>query len=438
MSASSISVAIIGAGPAGFYAADALIRKNVECEIDIIDYLPTPYGLIRAGVAPDHQTTKKISRSFEKTALNEKCRFFGNIKVGKDISVSKLNEFYDVIILAVGANSDRPLGIPGEDKKGIIGSATFVSWYNAHPDFVDLKPDLDTKNVVIVGNGNVAIDVARVLVKTRKEMVSSDLPDYASEAIENSKISDVFMIGRRGPVEAKFTNVELREMGELENAVSLVDLKIIPEKIEGNWSDRDIRLKEKNLETLRQFTKNTNKSAPKRVHFEFWSKPTKILGNSSVEGIQMEKTVLKDGKVIGTGEFYEIECGLIIPAIGYRSLPIEALPFNYEEDVVLNNNGRVSDGIYAVGWIKRGPSGVISTNRPDGVLVADHIIEDFSKGGLKKGRSSFEDYLKEQNITFINFDNWKKIENAEVSAATPPTPRKKLYRIDKMLEVGMG
>jgi ferredoxin--NADP+ reductase len=225
-------------------------------------------------------------------------------------------------------------------------------------------------------------------------------------------------------------------MGELENAVSLVDSNIIPEKIEGNWSDRDIRLKEKNLGTLRQFTKNSINTAPKRVHFEFWSKPTKILGNSSVEGIQMEKTVLKDGKVIGAGEFYEIECGLIIPAIGYRSLPLEDLPFNYEEDVILNNDGRVSDGIYAVGWIKRGPSGVISTNRPDGVLVADHIQKDFSDGGIKKGRVSFEDYLKKQAISVVSFDNWKNIENAEVLAATPPTPRKKLYRIDKMLEVG--
>lgn len=430
-----LSVVIVGAGPAGFYAADALLKKGIDCQIDFVDYLPTPYGLIRAGVAPDHQTTKKVSRSFEKIALNERCEFFGNVHLGRDISVEHLKNIYDVVIVAVGADADNRLGIPGDDKKGVIGSATFVSWYNAHPDFVNLCPDLDTKNVVILGNGNVAIDVARVLVKTRAEMSSSDLPEYAGLAIENSPITDVYMIGRRGPIEAKFTNVELREMGELTEAVSLVKEEQLPDSIGELENARERRLKQKNLDTLKTFAKNKPDDAKKRVHFGFWSRPLKILGDKKVEAIEMEETVLEVGKVVGTGKIYEIDCGLVIPAIGYKSIAIKGLPFDSLNSIISNIDGRVEEGVYVVGWIKRGPSGVISTNRPDGVLVADHISADFTSGGAKTGRKNFKKLLNELGVNFINFEGWKMIEEAESKAASEASPRKKIERIDEMIAI---
>ena len=219
----ALSVAIIGSGPGGFYTAEALVKLDPDCEVDIIDELPTPFGLIRAGVAPDHQTTKKVQKTFGRTALEPQIRFFGNVKVGRDISINELKEMYDAVILAVGSPVDKPLGIPGEDKKGVIGAAALVGWYNGHPDFVDLDPDLDTKAVAVIGNGNVAIDIARVFAKTDAEMAETDIPDYAWNAIRNSPLTDIYMFGRRGPVEASFTNVELREMGHLQNAAAIID-----------------------------------------------------------------------------------------------------------------------------------------------------------------------------------------------------------------------
>ncbi|MBM3540671.1 MAG: hypothetical protein FJX51_01365, partial [Alphaproteobacteria bacterium] len=247
----TLSVAIVGSGPSGFYTAAALLEQGVDCAIDIIDRLPTPYGLIRGGVAPDHQTTKRVMRAYERTALDPKVRFYGNVNVGTDVSLDALRAMYDAVVLAVGAPFDRPLGIPGEDKKGVFGSAAFVGWYNGHPDFRDLNPDLNTKAAVVIGNGNVAIDIARVLVKTKAEMATTDLPDYAEAAIRNSPITDVYMVGRRGPVEAKFTNVELREMGELEDCHPVLDGTQLPEQVTGEMSDRDRRLREKNMATLR-------------------------------------------------------------------------------------------------------------------------------------------------------------------------------------------
>lgn len=430
----TVSVAIIGTGPAGFYTADALIKKGVDCTIDLIDRLPTPYGLIRFGVAPDHQTTKKVSRAFEKTAVAEACRFFGNVEVGRDVSLAEMREMYDAVVLAVGAGHDRLAGIPGEDKKGVIGSATFVGWYNAHPDLRHLDPDLNTRNVVVIGNGNVAIDIARVLVKTREEMADSDLPEYATAAIEASPITDVYMMGRRGPIEAKFTNVELREMGELKNAVPLVDAAQLPDEVGDLDNPRDQRLKEKNLATLKEFTKFKVADAAKHVHFGFYANPVEILGGDHVEGLRLEKTKVEEGRAVGTGEFFEIECGLVIPAVGYRSLPVADVPFDDKKSIVVHDDGRVAPGLYAVGWVKRGPSGVISTNRPDGVAAAEHIAEDCGAGG-KPGRTALSALLAERGIRVVDFDDWKKIESAEIAAAEGPAPRRKFETLTEMLDV---
>ena len=434
----TISVAIIGSGPAGCYTADALLKSDVDVRVDVIDRLPTPFGLIRAGVAPDHQTTKKIQKKFGATLANPSVQYFGNVDIGRDLSLAELREMYDAVVLAVGAPYDHKLGIPGEDKTGVYGSASFVGWYNAHPDLRNLDPALDIKAAAVVGVGNVAIDAARVLVKTNEEMAVSDLPAYAAEVIQSSPITDVYIIGRRGPIEAKFTNVELREMGKLEHCVSLVDPAQLPEEVgDVGLSDRDKRLKERNLNTLKEFAECKPDDKAKRVHFVFYASPVEVLGGDRVEGLKLERTKIEDGRAVGTGEFFEIECGLVIPAIGYRGTSIEGAPFDERRCIVPNDDGRVEDGLYAVGWIKRGPTGVIATNRPDGEAAAKHILEDI-QSGQKPGRVAFETLLAERNVTIVDAAGWEKIEAVENEAAKPPAPRLKFDNIVDMLAVVKG
>jgi len=434
----TISVAIIGSGPAGCYTADALLKSDVDVQVDVIDRLPTPFGLIRAGVAPDHQTTKKIQKKFGATLANPSVQYFGNVDIGRDLSLAELREMYDAVVLAVGAPYDHKLGIPGEDKTGVYGSASFVGWYNAHPNLRNLDPALDIKAVAVVGVGNVAIDAARVLVKTNEEMADSDLPAYAAEAIQSSPITDVYIIGRRGPIEAKFTNVELREMGKLEHCVSLVDPAQLPEEVgDFDLSDRDKRLKERNLNTLKEFAECKPDDKAKRVHFVFYASPVEVLGGDRVEGLKLEQTKIEDGRAVGTGEFFEIDCGLVIPAIGYRGTSVEGAPFDERRCIVPNDDGRVEDGLYAVGWIKRGPTGVIATNRPDGEAAAAHILEDI-QSGQKPGRTAIEKHLAERDVQVVDIAGWEKIEAVENESAKPPAPRLKFDNIGDMLAVVKG
>ncbi len=428
----TINVAVIGAGPSGFYTVDALLKADKDIRVDIIERLPTPFGLIRGGVAPDHQTTKKVARVYEKTALTDGVGYFGNVEVGRDVTIAELQEMYDAIVLAVGAPRDRKLGIPGEDKTGVFGSADFVGWYNGHPDFTDLAPDLNTNTVVVIGQGNVAVDTARVLVKTPKEMTETDIADHAADAIAASPITDVYMVGRRGPIEAKFTNVELREMGKLEDCQPVIDPAQLPDEVTGDWSDRDLRLKERNLATMKEFPDVDPAGKSKRVHFTFFAKPVEILGGDKVEGIRMEHTRVEDGRSVGTGEFFEIECGLVIPAIGYFSDPFPGVPFDADNGIVVHDEGRVGDGIYAVGWIKRGPTGVIGTNKPDGDIAATQIVEDIADG-TKPGREALEALLDERSVRHLRYQDWQTIDAAEVAAAKPGAPRRKFVTIDSML-----
>ena len=428
-----VSVAIVGSGPAGFYTADALLKSGADVRIDIIERLPTPFGLIRDGVAPDHQTTKKVSAKFERTALSEQVRYWGNVEVGRDVGLAELRRMYDAVVLCVGAPLDRPLGIPGEDKQGVLGSAAFVGWYNGHPDFRDLDPDLNTSAVAVVGVGNVAIDVARVLVKTEAEMATSDLTGYAAKAIRSAPLTDVYMFGRRGPVEAKFTNVELREMGKLENSVPQVDAAQLPDGV-GNLPDRDRRLKERNLATLREFAARRADEKPKRVHFRFYAAPVEVLGGDRVEGLRLERTRVEKGRAVGTGELFDIACGVVIAAIGYRSDPVEGAPFDGDRQIVANTDGRVADGLYAAGWIMRGPTGVISSNRADCAAVAEHIGADVPEG-KKPGREALEALLRERRVRPVSYAEWKKIEAAEAANATPPAPRRKFVTVEDMLAV---
>ena len=429
----SISVVIVGSGPSGFYVAEALIKSEADVVIDIVDRLPTPYGLIRGGVAPDHQKTKRVTRAYEKTAINDAVQFYGNVELGQDINLAELREIYDAVVLTIGMPGDSKLGIPGEEKKGVIGSAAFVGWYNGHPDFRDLDPYLNTENVVVIGNGNVAIDVARVLVKTPEEMTEADLPRHVGEAIQASPITDVYMVGRRGPVEAKFTNVELREMGHLTDAAAIIDPNDLPDEVKGDWSDRDRRLRERNLESLRGFSAQSRDGETKSVHFTFYAKPVEILGDDTVTGIRLEKTQVVDGRALGTGEFFEIACGLVVPAIGYVLEPPKDIPFDEKTGTISNDSGRVDDGVYTAGWAKRGPTGVIGTNKPDGQDTVALLLEDI-RDGLKPGRNAFEKLLKGRNVRRINFADWKTIDEAEVSNAKPGSPREKFVTATEMLQ----
>ena len=417
----TLSVAIVGSGPAGFYTADALLKADPACRIDIIDRLPTPYGLIRFGVAPDHEKTKNVMRGFARTASDDRVNFYGDVDIGEALSLDELREMYDAVVLAVGAAHDRRLGIPGEDKAGVVGSASFVNWYNAHPDFVDRTPDLDTSSVVIIGAGNVAIDVARVLVKTPAEMAATDLPDYAARPIHGAPISDVYMVARRGPVEAKFTNVELREMGHLEQCVPQVAAADLPDEVTGEMSPRDRRVREKNLETLRAFSGREAGEKPKRVHFVFFASPVEILGGERVEAIRFERTRVENGRAVGTGEHFEIACGLAVAAVGYLSLPVDGAPFDHKQGVVVNEEGRVGPGLYAVGWIKRGPTGVIGTNKPDGRDAAQQIVDDLGSGGGKPGREGLEALLCARGRRWVDLEGWQRIEAAE--SRLPPRAR---------------
>jgi len=428
-----ISIAIIGAGPAGFYTAEALLDGVPDARIDIVERLPTPFGLIRAGVAPDHQTTKKVAKRFQQTALRELVRYYGNVEVGRDVTIDELREIYDAVIFAVGAPADRTLGIPGEDKPGVHGSTAFVGWYNGHPDYRGLKPRMDTRAAVIVGNGNVALDVARVLVKSRQEMAVSDLPDHAAESIHRSPISDVYVLGRRGPAEAKFTNVELREMGRLEECAPLVEPPVLQPSTEA-LSDRDRRLSEKNLATFGEFIEAASGNKPKRVHFRFFTAPVEIIGDDRVEGIRVETTRLENGRTVGTGETSVIPCGLIVVAIGYRGLPFDGIPFDPVRGLIPNDDGRIGKGLYAVGWAKRGPTGIIASNRPDGLTCAEQIQADIRQG-TRPGREALDRILSKRHVRTVTFDDWLEIDAAETQSAVGPAPRRKFTTFAEMLAV---
>jgi NADPH-dependent glutamate synthase beta subunit-like oxidoreductase len=434
----TLSIAIIGSGPSAFYTVGALIKEDADCTIDVIERLPCPFGLIRGGVAPDHAKTKNVARAYERSALDARVNYYGNVEVGRDISFAELTERYDAVVLAIGSALDRPLGIPGDDKPGVIGAAAFVGWYNGHPDFRDLEPNLDTEGVVVVGNGNVAIDCARVLAKTPKEMAETDLADHAAEAIQAAPIKDIYMCGRRGPIEAKFTNVELREMGELENCAPVVDAAQIPDSIPDDvaagMDERDLRLRERNLETLRSFIGAETAGKEKRMHFAFFSNPVEVLGDGAAEAVKMEKTEVREGRAVGSGEFFEVPCGLVISAIGYRGEIFDGVDFDDWAGVAVNEDGRVAPGVYAVGWIKRGPTGVIGTNKHDGDLAAKQILEDFS-AGAKPGRAALEALLAERGIRWVSYADWQKIDAAEVAAANPGAPRRKFTRVEDMLAV---
>ncbi|MDV7339517.1 FAD-dependent oxidoreductase [Terasakiella sp. A23] len=419
----SAKIAIIGSGPSGFYAADTFAKKLKGCQIDIIDRLHTPFGLVRAGVAPDHQGTKNVTRQFERTMQNDNVRFVGNVEIGRDVNFAELKDLYDIVFLAIGASKDRKMGIVGEDLKGVYGSAEFVGWYNGHPDFVDLAPVLGPKGVVIIGNGNVAIDIVRVLAKSSDEMEGSDLCVHAEEKIRSANVADFYMVGRRGAAQAAFTPSEANELGHLQECHPVIlndDLTETPV----DDDPKALKNKEKNLEILKELTGAERGSKDKTLHMQFWAKPIAILGDDRVTGIKLERTHLVDGKVRGTGETFEIEASSVISAIGYETAAFEGLPM--DGTIVKNTDGIVTPGVYVSGWAKHGPQGTIPTNRKESMEMAKRAIEDFADASDKEGPAGLDKLLSERGVMSVDFDNWKVLEQQEIDAAREGRVREKI------------
>lgn len=428
----TLSIAIIGAGPAGFYAAEAAVKKwGADVRVDIIDRLPTPYGLIRAGVAPDHQSIKAVTKRYEGTALGEGVRFVGHVMVGRDVSVAELLGLYDAVVLSVGAPHDKPVGIPGDDLPGVIGSAAFVGWYNGHPDFADLRVPLDHHGVAVIGNGNVAIDCARVLAKTPAELATSDIAQHALMALEGSGVRDVHIVGRRGPHQASFTTKEVGELGHLERAQPLLRAADLPPEAEDAGLEPGHR---KMVAHLRGFAAAERTDKPVTIHFEFFRRPVAVEGNGRAERLIVETTQLEDGRAVGTGELHAIPCGLVIAAIGYRTSTIAGVPYSDRDGrFVSDAAGRILPGLYASGWARRGPSGTIGTNRPDGFSVVDAIEADVTgpKGGA--GGAGLDALLAGRGVRATHFGDWQTLDAAEVARARPGAPREKIVSVGEML-----
>jgi NADPH-dependent glutamate synthase beta subunit-like oxidoreductase len=425
-------IAIVGSGPAGYYTAEALQKKYGEdVRVDIIDRLPVPYGLIRTGVAPDHQSIKAVSRRYEAVNLSDNVRFVGNVTVGKDVSIAELQTLYDAVVLATGAPDDRPLGIPGDALPGVVGSAAFVGWYNGHPDFAGLTPPLTGPGAVVVGNGNVALDVARILAKTRDEFVGADIVNHALNALDRSGIKRVSILGRRGPHQIAMTPKELGELGHLARATPLVDPADLPPEDDDAVLEPGMR---KSVSHLREFARGD--AAPKEIalDFDFFAMPIAIEGEGKVERIIVERTKLDaDLRSVGTGERYVIPCALVVACIGYQTPPIEGVPYEHGRGRFANVDGRILPGLYCVGWARRGPSGTIGTNRPDSYAVVDCLVEDIGEGSGKVGRPALDALLGERGVDIVTFRDWQKIEAAEVARARQGAPREKFVNIAEML-----
>jgi ferredoxin--NADP+ reductase len=428
----TLQLAIVGSGPAGYYTAEAAQKLNGgDVRIDIIDRLPTPFGLIRAGVAPDHQSIKAVSRRYEKTALTENVRFVGNVTVGDGgVSVDELLKLYDAVVLATGAPTDRPLGIPGEDLPGVLGSAAFVGWYNGHPDFARLAPPLENEAVVVIGNGNVAIDCARILAKLPEEFEGADIVQHAVDALGTSQVKRIHIVGRRGPHQVSFTPKELGEMGELARASPVVDPAVFPPVEDDDALEPGLR---KVVTTLRAFAAaGPDPEKPVRVYFDYFLRPVEVLGDSRVEGLRLERTRLVEGRAEGTGEMVDIPCGMVVSCIGYRTLPIAGVPYDDRGGRFVNEEGRVAPGLYCVGWARRGPTGTIGTNRPDGFAIADRVAAEIVPAG-KPGRAGLDAITAEKGIDIVTFRDWQKIDAAEVARARGGAPREKFVAVDDMM-----
>ena len=449
-----LRVAVVGSGPAGFYAAGALLAADPPAEVDMIERLPTPWGLVRLGVAPDHENIKAVSRAFEKIAQRPGFRFFGNIELGRDVTNADLVRLYDAVVYAVGAQTDRRLGIPGEDLPGSWAATEFVAWYNGHPDFQDLVFDLSGERAVVVGNGNVAIDVARMLALTAEEFAPTDTTEEAERAILEAGIRDIVMLGRRGPVQAAFTPPELQELGELAGTDVIVDpaeLELDPASESALEQDRERA--RRNVEILREFAAREPSGKPKTLRLRFQVSPVAILGEERVEGVEVVKNVLEaaeDGQIraVPTDEREVIPCGIVFRSVGYSGVALPDVPFDERRGVIPNRGGRILDergepvpGLYCTGWIKRGPSGVIGTNKKDATETVELLLEDGAAGLLARDPDApeLEQLLTERDVEFVAYAGWEAINELERKRGEPVgRPRIKLCSWDDLLATGRG
>jgi len=434
-------IAIVGAGPAGYFTAQALQNSQTEelsFAIDMIERLPTPWGLVRSGVAPDHPKIKTVAKVFEKVAAEPGFRLFGNVELGKDIELKDLTERYDAVVMCTGSSIGKKLGIPGEDLANSISAAEFVPWYNGHPDYSDLDIDLSGKVAVVIGAGNVAMDCARMLALNPIELDTTDTADHAINALHTSGIRKVYIAGRRGPEHAAFTSPELRELPKLEHTDVYFDAQLIEDAHQRAISQAEFGELEKhlasNLEAMRLIAEHPHAGNERSMEFRFLSAPKEIKGSGTVEQIIFGINAIEDGKVVDTGETYSLKCDLVISAIGYESLPIQGV--NFAKGKIDNNEGRVfGTNVYTVGWAKRGPSGVIGTNKSDASDVVKLLLEDLKSP--KSTRDITELISSDHHI--VDQSEWQRINAAEVSAGEPlGKPRVKATSIAQLLSLGQG
>ena len=444
--------AVIGAGPSGFYATDQLLKAGVA--VDLFDALPTPYGLVRAGVAPDHPKIKSVTRIYERTAQHPGFRFFGGVEVGGDVTAAELLERYHAVVYAVGTPTDNRLGIPGDDRPGSVAATQFVAWYNGHPGSADEAFDLSCSRAVVIGNGNVAIDVARMLVLDPDELASTDTADHAIAAFAAASVTEVVILGRRGPAQAAFTNPELRELGELRRADVMVDpadLELDPASVAWLESDDASTTARRNVAILRELAARPPTGRSHRVALRFCRSPVEVLGDGDgpVTGLRVERNRLDPdprggARAVATGEHEVIPCGLVIRSIGYRGRPLPGVPFEERRGLIRNAGGRVCEedgaprpGEYAVGWIKRGPSGVIGTNKKCATDTVAALLEDLARGRLPEPRAGADEaWLRGRAAGLVTWRGWEAIDEHERGLGAPAgRPRIKLVRVPEMLAV---
>ncbi len=478
MNGTRARVAVIGAGPAGFYAAEALLKSGEPVAIDILNRFPAPYGLVRDGVAPDHQAIKSVARVYSKLLARDEVRYFGNVTLGTDVSVDHLRARYDQIVYAVGAQSDRRLGIPGEDLVGSHAAFRFVAWYNGHPYFSGARFDLDCEDVVVIGNGNVAIDVARILVLSLDRLAETDIADHALAALRASRVRRVTVVGRRGPAQAAFTNPELREFGRLDGVCAQVDAGELELDAASEAALEGDAVKTRNMATLRGYASDVPARGDKVVRFRFLASPLEVLGEDGrVAGVRIERNRLAEGeagyvRAVGTGETEVVPCGMVIRSVGYRGVPIAGVPFDERRGIVPNEGGRVVreagggevvPGEYVVGWAKRGPSGVIGTNKADAAATVACMVED-REAGIFAGRGDggaggggtaamrggaagaaatgagdpgdLADLLRERDVRWVDEAGWRRLDAHETGRGEAQgRPRVKCCTVAEMLAI---
>jgi ferredoxin--NADP+ reductase len=439
-------IAVIGAGPAGFYACERLLAAGFD--VDLLDALPTPFGLVRSGVAPDHPNIKAVTRVYEKTAAKPGFRFFGGIVLGEHVSRAELLERYHAVVYAVGTDDDNRLGIPGEDRPGSYSARRLVAWYNGHPDAIDESFDLSAERAVVIGNGNVATDVARMLLLDPHELAATDVADHSLGPLAAAQVQEVILLGRRGPAQAAFTNPELRELGEMTG----VDVQVDPAEVDVEIPEDLDKIARRNVEILQRYAQRPPGSAGRRITLKFLRSPDEILGDGEdgpVTGIRVVRNRLEAGRAVPTGEEEVIGCGLVFRSIGYRGRPIGDVPFDAKRGLIRNDGGRVCDeegvphrGEYAVGWIKRGPSGVIGTNKKDAADTVAKIVADAEAGALDVPRVDADEcaqWLAACAPDAVTWEGWQAIDEQERAAGEPHgRPRVKLVRLADLVAAGRG